>query len=235
MFLWSRPSCPCDPLPTDEFFPERYEPTQERTEALLVRICHFMGVTEAGVTLKLRHEPNKLWLVNEKGQWLPGPAGTYAQSRGRYIITLDTDELCEPTGLVATLAHELAHARLLGEGRLRGRHHDDELLTDLTAFFLGFAIFVANSPRVWVSQFTKWPRTRVNKPEYMTAPMYGYALGHLAWFQGRRKPSWAKYLGSHVINDFKRASQFLFKIEDSSFRPGPRPGDPPTIPARVDT
>src|SRR5208337_3197222 len=106
-----------------------------------------------------------------------------------YLVTLDTDELYNPGALVATMAHELAHARLLGEGRLRRPGHDHEVLTDLTALSLGFGIFMANSPRVWISQFTKWPGTEFNKPQYMTSPMYGYALAHLAWFQGQRKPA----------------------------------------------
>jgi hypothetical protein len=74
---------------------------------------------------------------------------------------------------------------------------------------------------VWDSGFSKWPGTHFNKPEYMTAPMFGYALAHLAWFQGRRKPSWKQYLGAGVINDFKDAVRFLYKTGDSTFRPPP--------------
>lgn len=248
-FLWFRPYCPCDPmskawierrlgwlsrefpsniftdrplvLPTKEFFPERYEPSKESARGLLVRVCQYMGVSESRVTLKFNHVPNKVWFVDNSGGYVPWPyaAGTYSRSRQGYVITLDTDELGQPPHLVATMAHELAHARLLGQGRVRGRHHDDELLTDLTAFFLGFAIFMANSPRVWTTMFTKWPGTKFNKSEYMTSPMYGYALAHLAWFQGTRKPSWVKHLGSNVINDFKDSAKFLFKTGDSAFRP----------------
>ncbi|MBM3302774.1 MAG: hypothetical protein FJY85_22860, partial [Deltaproteobacteria bacterium] len=233
MFGWSTPYCPCDPLakkwierrlgwlsrqfpsniftdrplilPTSDFFPDPYEPSKESAQALLVRVCQFMGVRESRVMLRFNHDPAKVWFVNSSGLYVPWPyaAGTYSRHRGGYLITLDVDELHNPTHLLATMAHELAHARLLGEGRIRGSHHDDELLTDLTAFFLGFAIFMANSPRVWVTLFTKWPGTQVNKPEYMTSPMYGYALAHLAWFQGQRKPAWIGYLGSNVINDFK--------------------------------
>ncbi len=249
MFRWlSRPFCPCDSaakewierrlewlsrefpsniftdhpliLPTDEFFSNQYEPTKEYAKALLVLVCDFMGVSGESVVLKFNHEPQKVLFVNDNGDYLPPAAGMYARTWKRYVSTLDTDQLYHFGDLVTTMAHELAHARLLGEGRLRGRHHDDELLTDLTSFFLGFAIFGANSPRVWNSQFSKWPGTEINKPEYMSSPMYGYALAHLAWFQNQLKPRWARYLGSNVINDFKDATRFLFKTGESSFRPG---------------
>jgi hypothetical protein len=187
--FWSEPYCPCDPeaktwiekrlqwlsrqfpsniftgrpliLHTNEFFPQKYEPSRDREAAkgLLSQICHFMGVTEARVALKFIHEPTKVWFVNENGDYVPPVAGIYWRSWRHYVISLDTDQLYEPGHLIATMAHELAHARLLGEGRLRGHHGDEELLTDLTAFFLGFAIFMANSPRAWISGFTKWPGT----------------------------------------------------------------------------
>ncbi|MDQ7785167.1 MAG: hypothetical protein RDU20_19940 [Desulfomonilaceae bacterium] len=247
MFPWSRPYCPCDPatkdwiekslaylcrefssniftdrllvLPTEEFFSLPYEYSRESAEALFSRICAYMEVSESRVTLKFHHEPNKILFVNDRGDYVPGPyfGGLYEQSRRGHVITLDSDELQHPAHLIATMAHELAHARLRGEGKVRWDRYDEELLTDLTASVLGFAIFMANSPRVWVSQFSKWPGTEFNRPEYMTAPMYGYTLAHLAWHQGQRKPQWAKYLGSHVIHDFKDAARFLFKTGESTF------------------
>lgn len=54
------------------------------------------------------------------------------------MITVDRDELARPHDLIATFSHELAHARLLGEGRLPPRAFDNELVTDLTALALGF-------------------------------------------------------------------------------------------------
>ncbi len=246
-FGWFAPCCPCDPvakewierritwlsnqfpsniftdrpliLPTNEFFPEKCDASKEYAQAVLHRVCQFMGVERSRVLLRFSHEPHKVWFVNDSGAYMPHTAGMYSHSQTGHVITLDDGQLYHPADLIATMAHELAHARLLGEGRLRWHHHDDELLTDLTAFILGFAIFMSNSPRAWTSTFTKWPGTRVNKPEYMTSPMYGYALAHLAWFQGQPNPAWVKYLGTNVINDCKDAIRFLFRDGDSSFRP----------------
>jgi hypothetical protein len=217
--------------PTEEFFLEGYEASKEAATVLFARICRLMGVSEDHVRLKFEKEdPNPIlsWdgtrypllLVNNKGDYVPmQPAGTYSSSWRKHVITLTTNQIYDPSELVPTMAHELAHARLRGERRIRPDRFDEELLTDLTACFLGFAIFMANSPRVWKSQFTKWPGTQFNKPEYMTPPMFGYVLGHLAWHQGKIKPSWKQYLGPQVIGDFKDAARYLFETEDSSFKP----------------
>jgi hypothetical protein len=253
MFEWlSSPSCPCDPLakawierclawlseqfpsnvftgrplvlPTPKFFPETYEPSKQAAKELLRRVCHFMGVSEDHVILKFYHEPSKVWLVHDDGDWVPPATGTYERSGNKYVIRLDTNQIYQPDHVIATIAHELAHARLLGEGRQRRFGHDAELLTDLTACFLGFAIFMANSPRVWTSRFSTWPGTELSKPEHMSAPMHGYLLGLLAWFQNKPKPLWTKFLGPQVVFEFKQATRFLFKTEDSSFRPKSRWG-----------
>jgi hypothetical protein len=43
------------------------------------------------------------------------------------------------------MAHELAHQRLLGEGRVDV--FDNELLTDLTPMYNRSGVFLANNPR----------------------------------------------------------------------------------------
>src|SRR5690242_105108 len=62
-------------------------------------------------------------------------------------------------------------------------------------------------------------RTKLTKPEYMTPPMFGYALAHLAWFQGEEKPAWAKHLHWNARPDFKQAVRFLFQTGESTFKP----------------
>ncbi len=76
-------------------------------------------------------------------------------------------------GLVGTMAHELAHVRLLGESRIMREVFDNELLTDLTGVHFGLGIFLANTSRNWDSHYSQWPDTDLFKPDYMTAPMCG--------------------------------------------------------------
>jgi hypothetical protein len=242
-----RPSCPCDPaakewveerlqwlaeefddhafngrrivLPTPEFFPDPYDGSKRAVRTLLDRVCGYMDVVPDVVALKFVSDAGKIWLVNEAGQYLPHAAGTYQEGQGKFIIRIDESGLDEAMGLVGTMAHELAHVRLLGESRIMGDSYDNELLTDLTVVFFGLGVFLANTPRNWDSTYKKWPGTNLNKPEYMTSPMFGYALAHVAWFRGEEKPAWAKFLEWNARPDFRQALRYLLKTGDSGFKP----------------
>src|SRR5262249_56891631 len=133
---------------------------------------------------RLAADAENIWLESDAGKSLPHAAGTYEEGKRKFIIRFEKPGRDEPMGLVGTMAHELAHVRLLGESRIMSEEYDNELLTDLTVVFFGLGIFLANTPRNWDSQNKKWPGTDLIKPEYMTPPMFAYALAHLAWFRG---------------------------------------------------
>jgi hypothetical protein len=243
-----RPSCPCDVaakawveerlewlaeefddsafsgrhivLPTTEFFPDPYDGSNEAVRELLDRVCAYMDVVPDLVELEFVADAGKIWLFNEAGEYLPsGAAGTYEEGEQKFIIRIDKSGLHEPMPLVGTIAHELAHVRLLGEGRVNREAFDNELLTDLTVVHFGLGIFLANSPRNWDSQYTKWPRTNLLKPEYMPPPMFGWALAHLAWFRGEQRPDWSRHLNSGAGANFRQGLRYLAATGDSSYKP----------------
>lgn len=117
------------------------------------------------------------------------------------------------------MAHELAHVRLLGEGRVKPTVFDNELLTDLTTVHFGLGLFLANSPRDWMSQYTTWPGSELKKPEYMSQPMYGWALALLAWFRREKKPAWARHLSSAARRELTEGLRYLEATGDSAFKP----------------
>lgn len=242
-----RPSCPCDPaakawieerlewlasefndsafsgrpivLPRSEFFPDPFDGSEQAVRRLLDRVCHYMDVEPDLVDLRFMAKAGKLWLVNDKGHYLPDAAGTYQEGEQKFIISIDECELADPMSLVGTIAHELAHARLLGEGRIRGDVFDNELLTDLTVVHFGLGIFLANVPRNWDSRYSKWPGSDLRKPEYMTPPMFGWALAHLAWFREEKFPSWARSLNLGARANFQQGRRYLLATQDSNYRP----------------
>ena len=248
MLGWFRPTCPVDAnakrwleerlgwvcqqfpdnvfhergmiLPTDEFFPDPYDGSQNVAWSILNRVCRYMGVDHARVTLKFFRNNRDLYFVNGSGEPIPtGAAGTYELRPNYHLIRIEENELQEPMCLVGTIAHELAHARLLGEGYLHGREFDHELLTDLTTIVLGLGIFLANSPRHWPSQQSRWPWGDAhNKPDYMTPAMYGYALAHVAWARGERTPAWSKHLNWSARLNFKESQNYLWKTGGTSFK-----------------
>lgn len=83
------------------------------------------------------------------------PAGTFAvdlqetdggDAEGVVVITYDPALLSDPMSLVATFAHELSHYLLATAHSLPPGEEDLlEHATDLTAVYLGFGIFLANS------------------------------------------------------------------------------------------
>lgn len=210
-------------LPTRDFFPFSVGTTKESVQRLLNKVCSFMNADSTLVDLELFQNQSELWLVNDGGNYLPtGAAGTFNQQRGRTVIRIEATELENLSDLVGTIAHELAHLRLMGERRMTGHEFDNELVTDLTVVFHGLGIFVGNSPRNWDSQYSKWPGSDLRCPEYMTLPMFGYALAHAAWHRREQKPGWAKFLSYELRGCFKQGLRYLEKTEDSEFkRPEP--------------
>src|SRR5262249_318832 len=120
------------------------------------------------------------------GTWHGGPG---PWQRG--LVRIERGSLDRPSSLVGTMAHELAHQRLLGEGRADPEAFDNELLTDLTAVFFGFGVFLANDPKKSTGELDYWPGTKLRRPEYISEPMLGYALAHIAWYRDEASPAWA--------------------------------------------
>jgi hypothetical protein len=206
-------------LPLAEFFPDPYDASDESVRVLMDRVCGYMDADPERVQLRLFDNPNPLWLVNERGHYLPPTAGRYDERSHKAIIHIETSQLGDPMTLVGTIAHELAHLRLLGERRIRDDIYDNELLTDLTVVFFGLGIFLANVPRSWASQITQWPGATAPRPEYMTQNMFGYALAHTAWFRQERHPKWARHLRLDARPSFKQGLRYLWASGDSKFRP----------------
>lgn len=242
-----KPTCPCDPaakawveerlqwlaedfddnafngrrivLPTPEFFPDVYDGSKKSVRKLLDRVCEYMDVLPALISLKFLSDAGGIGLVDESGHELPGAAGTFEETDGKHIIRLHKSELDSPMGLVGTIAHELGHARLLRECRIMSEEFDNELLTDLTVVHFGLGIFLANSPRNWMSQMSTWPDSDLRRPEYMSPPMFGWALAHLAWFRGEESPAWARHLNGDARTNLKQGIRYLNATGDSEYKP----------------
>ncbi|MEZ6141442.1 MAG: hypothetical protein R3B84_12795 [Zavarzinella sp.] len=205
-------------LPTKEFFPVPIEKTKRGAEKLFLQVCGYMDVQPELIELDFFDTTNHVYLVNDSGDYLPAMVGSYSEGDDQFQIRLDVQQLENPMVMVGTIAHELAHVRLLGEGRYDGDAYDNELLTDLTVVFLGLGIFLANVPRSVESIATYWPDTNAKKPEYMTESMYGYALAHLAWFQNEKRPAWAQEIYWNTRMEFYQGLRYLRKTGNSTFR-----------------
>jgi len=202
-------------LPTPEFFPDPYDATEPALRKMLDRICAYMHVSPARVELQLYKE-RKNPLVEKSTT----SAGTYSAA-GKEIISIETSRLQDPTVVVATMAHELAHARLLGEKRLTGDEEDHEPLTDLATVFFGLGIFSANS----VFRFSQWAREgwsgwKAAKLGYLDEQTLSYALALWSYIRTEDSPRWAKHLTINPRAYVKQSLRYLTRTGNLTFPRG---------------
>ena len=205
-------------LPTDEFFPEPFSEDEDDVQALVDRVCGYMGVNPDLVVLELFTDQNRKLqrsLPSYESSY-DGAAGHYHKRGGKFIVSLESSQVRDPMCLVATVAHELGHVRLLGEDRVDSSCEYHELLTDLLTVFLGMGVFTANtvfSFRQWTGAFSQGWQTE--RRGYMTEEMFGYALASFAWMRSENNPAWSKHLNMNVGAYFKSGHKYLEKTGDT--------------------
>lgn len=203
-------------VPTDAFFPDRYEPSERGARQMCNRVCRFMGVEESSVELRLftgeRPKTNVAMPIQTLGK---GAAGYYLAGE-RPTVAVDSASLSDPQKLVATLAHELAHVRLLGEGRISREEEDHEPVTDLATVFFGLGVFTANT----TFQYSQWHGGgfhgwKASKLGYMNELQFGYALGLWAHVRGETSPPWLRHLRLNPRTYAKQTMGYLkaFPVE----------------------
>ena len=143
-----------------------------------------------------------------------GASGLYWGKRedGKYEISLVRSKLAHPENMVATLAHELSHIKLLGENRLET---NDEKLTDLVAVFFGLGIFNANAA---FQTFRKIGSHGWRKMGYLSQMEWGYAMSLFAHIRGEQMPKWIDYLTLNIKGDFIQGQNFIRANEGLIFK-----------------
>jgi hypothetical protein len=195
-------------LPTPEFFPGEYTGTQADVRAVVERVCGYAGVDPDLVELEFYGEDEENAMVRELGLTSEGrgAAGHYRVENGRTIIAIDQTLAHHPTQLVATIAHELGHVRLLGEERVDPDRRDHEPLTDLLTVYLGLGVFTANAAFEF-HQDSRQQRTR--RIGYLPEPMFGYGLACVAWLRHEPRPAWDTYLDTNPRVIMRKGLRYL--------------------------
>jgi hypothetical protein len=200
-------------LPTDEFFPDPYTPTELGLEAIFSRVCAYMDVQRNQVELSMIPDNSSLVeLLPEFSHRSDGPAGLhYGSTKDELpMIAVSPSNLKDPLMLVATLAHELGHVILLDGGHLARDAEDMEPLTDLVTVFLGLGIFTANSARRF-RQYQNdtrrgWSMSRLG---YLPEEVFAYALARFAKDRGEDEPAWAAHLSTNLKVWFRKSAAWL--------------------------
>ena len=212
-------------LPDAEHFPDAFDGNEASVEALVHRICEYMQIDQTRIKLEIfpdeaeEFRENSLWSIQTNR-----PAGIYfghesvKEEDCRVVIALKSSVLKDPIVLVATIAHELGHLILLGDGHVDRSTPDHEPMTDLLTVFLGLGIFTANSAARFNHYehgggWTSWSMRRLG---YLSQEIYGYALAKFAAERSENKPDWTRYLSTNVRAYFKRSSAWLAKNKAES-------------------
>ena len=152
---------------------------------------------------------SSIFTTGEGKEGVKSSSGRYMgrQDNGKFHIALKEKSLPEPEYMVATLAHELSHIKLLGEERLL---ENDEQATDLNTIIFGLGIFNANAAFASYQDFRShgW-----RKLGYLTQMDWGYGLALFAQLRRESDPDWAKHLCKNVKSDFARSYRYLKSVE----------------------
>lgn len=135
-------------LPTGAFFPAVQGGAHQRAEAVFQQVKALMRMTDWPCTLAPQRQTSGQ--VGEFTHLRPAraAAGTFTAAGGHVVITYDSSMVTRPANLVATFAHELAHYLLhtLHERPpgVEAEPQLEELATEMTVAYHGFAIIAAN-------------------------------------------------------------------------------------------
>lgn len=201
-------------LPHHSCFPIKYNGDEQTAFDTLKIVASQMEVPFEDITLEFYDENVKeistgspfgqgIYLKGEKDK--SDAAGFYfgKNENGKYSIFLIRSKLKQPENMVATLAHEIAHIKLLGENRIE---KNDEKLTDLTTVLFGLGIFNANAAFQTYRgvDYRGW-----RKMGYLTQMEWGYALSLFAYIRGEKIPEWINHLTLNIKGDFIQGQNFI--------------------------
>lgn len=213
-FLISNPMI----LPTKEYFNWDFTGKERDAEFVLDRVIEIMKADSRRISLSFYSEPSQIELADG----LMTVQGDYRGTSGRYVeyddgkieILLETNQLKSPVALIATIAHEVTHAKLIGEKMLS---ENDEYLTEIGVLVYGFGVFNANTS---IARMNTWSGTSHSGWQvsggagYLHYKIHGFALGLYANYRGETNPEWLKYLEKDIQKAFKASMSYIDEQSD---------------------
>ena len=200
--------------PTPEDFPITYDGELKSVLSTLAIVAKQMEVSPNDIVVDIYEETrtefdaggvfgNRLFLQNIETQNYSGGLYFGLQEDNKYHIALEKNQVNDPVSIVASLAHEIAHIKLLGEKRIEENNED---LTDLIVIIFGLGIFNANTAFQTKKDFDAWGWS---KSGYLSQMEWGYALALFAYIRGEENPDWANFLSTNIKADFEKSIEFI--------------------------
>ncbi|TDC61438.1 hypothetical protein E1200_28835 [Actinomadura sp. GC306] len=211
----------------------RFTGTPAQIDSTVRVVCELMEIDRSALTVELFDRADEDAAATREGR---RAVGHYYVRDGQAVIALDVTEASDLAYLIAVIAHELCHVRLLGEGRITADRKDHERLTDLLTVFFGFGVFTTNAalrfgetgrgfsvqPLGYLDERTLNAARNdgYSRLGYLTEREFGYAMACYAWLRNDPEPDWAGELDPGPRAHLKQGLAYLSR--------NARPGEFPT-------
>lgn len=146
---------------------------------------------------------SRIFMQNAEEQTYSGGMFWGKQKDKRYHIGIEERKLKLPLELVATLAHEVAHLKLI---KAKKKKSDNERLTDITTIVFGMGVFNANVAFQSYKGEGSWGW---KKSGYLIQQEWAYALALFAKLRNEQQPEWVQFLTANVKADFEKSMKYL--------------------------
>lgn len=207
-------------IPTESDFPIKWNGSKKSVFEVVKIVAENMQINPNEIEVDFYDEglteigggTSTIFLENDTESNLT--AGLYhgKNENGKYEVSVNVAYLNNPESIIATVAHELCHIKLLGENKIE---ENDEYLTDLATVFWGFGIFTANTSFQFYQQNDRWGH---NSSGYLKQEDWGYSLALFAFLRYEDEPEWSKYLNSTVKKDFEKSLAYMIENESEIFK-----------------
>ncbi len=204
--------------PSVEYFPIRYDGSKESLLYTAAIVAKQMDVNINDINIEIYREGihavqgSRLFTQAAENSKLSSGKYFGRNENNKYDVFIEENNLDHPEKMVATLAHEFAHIKLLGEERLAD---NDEHLTDLATVLFGIGVFNANSS---FKEFSTTNTSGHYRLGYLRQQEWGYALALYAYYREEKMPQWAKHLSPNIQSDFKKSHEYIYANTDKIFQ-----------------
>jgi len=200
-------------LPSKDWHPEVWEPTEAAAGALLGRLQRAADLDDLPLRLTLLGEEElSLREVSASADGEPECFSAPVRKDGSLRFAIGEAQLAERLPLIGAFAHGLGH--LYGEERLRLKTSpplDQEFLADILTILLGFGLFTCEA----AFRFLSWPASRRPGPDaarttgFLSQPDLSFALALWTCVQETDAEIILAHLGTNTQSYFRNAFRFF--------------------------
>lgn len=199
--------------PTSENFPYDNLHAPDQFEQLFEQLCAIWDLDSGEIVVKIFDDVDQ----QQWSTWTPHQdnkrvLGRYYESslleEKPFYVEVALSNFSDTQRLIAVLAHELAHVKLLGGGYIDEQHPELEPLTDLASIFMGFGIFHANV-------FMTMNMGSISRMGYLANEIISYANALLCYITQDTPDTYTPFLNRNTHTLFINNFKFLAHTNDT--------------------